>query len=172
MEWFPLSVFYLLYFMETLDAWDQVTHRTNFKWFCTICTHYGYVRTASMTKKNPILFWHSLVSCLLSWTTHAMCMVVCVSKSGARLQTSNGIDGTMNFHCCCCCGFNTKGLDGYQYSPSATNPGSICSLVASERNRHFPLTLINGAGTNIIQWLKFGRTQIQLCSMCEIMLKN
>lgn len=31
MEWFPLSVFLPFVFYETLDAWDQVTHRTNFQ---------------------------------------------------------------------------------------------------------------------------------------------
>lgn len=36
------------------------------------------------------------------------------------------------------------------------------SISFAWKNRQFPLTLINGARTNIIHWLKFGATQTQL----------
>lgn len=103
MEWFPLSVFYLLYFMKLWMHGIKSRIGPIFNDFvcvcvCTVRTHHKQ----AYREKNPILFLHSLASCLLSWNTYGVWYYV-YQNVVLGSKTLNGMAeaSTMNFHCCC-----------------------------------------------------------------------
>lgn len=102
-EWFPLSVFYLLYFMKLWMHGIKSRIGPIFNdcvCVCTVRTRVAYAPQAYRRRKKSNLIF--TFTCFLSFVLeYICCLALCVSECGARPKTLNGMASTMNFHCCC-----------------------------------------------------------------------
>lgn len=128
-------------------GWDQVTHRTNFQWFC-IYTHRTVYRTRRHTQNSNLMFtitWFP-VFCPGICALYPRCFIYLIKiECSVRKFSENGQRFYELFIVV------VHSMRGEEKLKVCINIHPSNRPKNPKNNRHFSLTLTNGARINIIQ---------------------